>query len=103
MADETPTPDSAPTDEHDDDAGELPIPEDVIDRAETLTRRIRNAIDENERTAYRDEREELLDSHGYTARVREGDTGETLVLYPVEWIEDGTVRLDRITDTTRAV
>ncbi|MFO7925785.1 MAG: DUF7108 family protein [Halobacteriota archaeon] len=102
MVDETPTPDSALIDDHDGE-GSLPLPEEVIARAETLTRRVRSATDENERTAYRDEREELLDAHGYTARVREGDTGETLVLYPVEWVEDGTVRLDRITDTTRAV
>jgi hypothetical protein len=102
MVDETPTPDSAPTDDH-DDSGSLPLPEEAIDRAETLTRRAREAVDGNERTAYRDEREELLDAHGYTARVRESDTGETLVLYPIEWVEDGTVRLDRITDTTRAV
>lgn len=79
------------------------LPDEVTDRAETLTRRARGAIDGNEQAVYLDERDELLAEYDYTARVREGDTGETLVLYPSEWIEDGTVRFDRISDTARAV
>ena len=35
--------------------------------------------------------------------IREGDTGATLVLHPTEWLESGTVQLDRIEDTDRAV
>lgn len=87
----------------DTDEGSDTIPADVIDRAETLTRRIRNAVDENERAAYRDDRESLLETYEYRARVRKGETGETLVLYPAEWIENGTIRTDRISDTDRAV
>jgi hypothetical protein len=78
-------------------------PADVIDRAVTLTRRARAAVDENERTAYLDERAKRLTAHGYEARVRSDDTGSTLILYPTEWLEDGTVQLDRIDDTDRAI
>lgn len=97
MADETPD----PTDETGTD--ESALPEDVIDRAETLTRRLRNAVDDSERAAYKHERDALLDEHGYGARVREGQTGETLVLHPAVWIEDGTIRTDRIDDTSQAI
>ncbi|MFC6724647.1 rnhA operon protein, partial [Halobium palmae] len=44
---------------------------------------------------------ELLDEFGFTARIREGD--DALVLHPAEWVEDGTVRVERIDDTDRAV
>lgn len=97
MADETPQ----PTDETDTD--ESSLPEDVIDRVETLTRRLRNAVDDSERAVYGRERDALLDEHGYDMRVREGQTGETLVLHPAGWVEDGTVRTDRIDDTGQAI
>ena len=79
------------------------LPDDITARARTLTRRMREAIDDEERAAYREERAGLLAEHGYVSRVREDDTGETLVLYPEEWIDDGVVRVDRIEDTDRAV
>jgi len=103
MADETPRTEDATTETSDGSGSELPLPEAVIDRAETLTRRIQSAVDDNERDAYRRERAELLDGHAYEVRVREGDTGETLVLYPEEWVENGTVQVDRIDDTDRAI
>jgi len=103
MVDDTPQPDDRVTETADDAGSEGSPPEEVIDRAETLTRRIESAIDDNERDAYRREREELLDDHAYEVRVREGDTGETLVLYPEEWVEGGTVQVDRIDDTDRAI
>lgn len=83
-----------------DDAG---LPDEVIDRALTLTRRARAAVDENERDAYLDERDELLADSGFEARVREDDTGETLVLYPTEWIAEGTIQMDQISDTGRGI
>lgn len=98
MSDREPT-----TDGPNGAAGDELLPTDVIDRATTLTRRARGAVDGNEQRAYLEERDTLLDEHGYTARIRDGDTGETLVLYPEEWVEDGTVRFDRIEDTARAV
>ena len=64
---------------------------------------MREAVDDNERVAYREERDGLLAEHGYVPRVREDDPGETLVLYPDEWVEEGVVRIDRIEDTGRAV
>ena len=85
------------------EAGENHLPDDVIERAETLTRRARRAIDENERTAYLRERDALLADRGYNARVRDDDAGETLVLYPSEWIEDGTIQVDRIENTDRGI
>ena len=103
MAKDTPHTGERPTGAADDSGNGQPLPEDVIDRAETLTRRITNAVDDNERDAYRRERGRLLEDHSYDVRVREGDTGETLVLYPEEWVEEGTVQVDRIDDTDRAV
>jgi hypothetical protein len=77
------------------------IPEDAVEEAERLTRLARNASDPDAADAYRDHRSELADEHGYTPRVREDD--DTLVLYPSEWMADGTVQLDRIEETERAV
>jgi hypothetical protein len=79
------------------------LPADIVARALSLTRRMRQAVDEDERAAYREERDRLLVSHDYVPRVRDDDTGETLVLYPAEWVEEGVVRVDRIEDTDRAV
>jgi hypothetical protein len=84
-------------------ANEDPLPADVIDRAVTLTRHARAAVDENERNAYLEARSDILAEHGYEARVRTGDTGETLILHPKEWIDEGTAQLDRIDDTNRAI
>ena len=82
---------------------EKTLPDDVAARARTLTRRMRETVDDNERAAYREERDDLLAEHGYVPRVREDDTGETLVLYPEEWVEDGVVQVDRIDDVDRGV
>jgi hypothetical protein len=79
------------------------LTEAVGERAATLTRRARGAVDDNERAAYLRERDALLADHGYAARVREDDTGETLVCHPEEWIEDGIVQIERVDDTDRAV
>ena len=87
------------TDTEPDDAA--PLPEAVVDDAERLTRLARQAPDAAEADAYRADRAETVAAHDYTARIREDD--DTLVLYPDEWIEDGTVQLDRIDDTDRAV
>ncbi|MFC7070908.1 DUF7108 family protein [Halobaculum lipolyticum] len=93
------------TDARGDDAGDddwdEEVPEGTVDAAERLTRLAREAVDEAEAGAYREDRAERLDEHGFTARVRDED--DTLVLYPEEWVEDGTVQIDRIEDTDRAV
>jgi len=77
------------------------LPGDVVDEAERLTRLARAASDPNERRAYERERATLIAEYGFVARVRETD--DTLVLYPDEWVVDGTVRTDRIEDTDGAV
>ena len=79
------------------------LPEETVERAERLTRLAREAVDDAEAAAYREERAELLADHDFTARVRADDAGETLVLHPEEWVEDGTIRPDQIEDTGRAV
>ena len=84
-------------------AGDPPLPTDVVTRAVTLTRRLRQAVDDDERAVFSAERDRLLADHDYVARVREDAAGETLVLYPDEWIDDGVVRVDRVEDTGRAV
>jgi hypothetical protein len=78
------------------------LPEPIIERSEQLTRRARAAVDPNERAAYIDERDELLAEHGFTARVR-NDQRAVLVLYPDEWVEDGTVYPERIEDIDRGI
>ncbi len=85
--------DSADTDE--------PLPADVIDEAERLTRLAREAVDEAAAAAYRDEREALVAEYDYEPRVREDD--DTLVLHPQEWLDDGTVQMDKIDDVDRGV
>ncbi|WP_336345448.1 DUF7108 family protein [Halalkalicoccus ordinarius] len=79
------------------------LPDDVIEEAERLTRLAREVPTDEEAALYRDRRETLLADHAFTARVREGDATETLVLHPEEWVEDGTIRPERIDDTDRAI
>lgn len=79
------------------------LPEDTVDEVERLTRLARKAVDEAEAAAYREERSELLAEYGYTARIREEDTGEVLVCYPSEWVDDGVIRPERVEDTDRGV
>ncbi len=78
------------------------LTEDVRATVERLTHQARHAADEETAAAHRARRDELLAEYGYLARVREEDNREVLVLYPNEWVEDGTVRTDRIEDTDRA-
>ncbi|GAA0520303.1 hypothetical protein SAMN04488066_1278 [Halorubrum aquaticum] len=86
----------------DDGTDRVPdVPAEVVDEAERLTRLAREAVDPAAVEEYRDRRDELAADHEYTPRLREED--DTLVLYPEEWMESGTVQLDRIEDTDRAV
>lgn len=78
------------------------IPSEIVDQAEQLTRRARAAVDQNEATAYRERREELLAEYAFTARVRE-DEHAVLVFHPEEWVEEGTVRPERIEDIDRGI
>lgn len=80
---------------------EDPLSEEVIEQATQLTRWARRAA-QPAATTYRERRAELVAAHGYTARVRESETN-VLVLYPEEWVVDGTVRRDRIDDLDRGV
>jgi hypothetical protein len=93
------TPNGGGSDPSDDE----PLPDPVVEEAERLTRLARQAVDDAEADAYRTDRDDLLDEHDYTARVREDDSGETLVCHPDEWLEDGVVRTDRIDDVDEAV
>ncbi|WP_123619747.1 hypothetical protein [Halorubrum sp. CSM-61] len=77
------------------------VPAETVDEAERLTRLARQTEDEAAAEFYRDRRDELVESHDYVPRLREED--DTLVLYPDEWMDDGTVQLDRIETTDRAV
>jgi len=76
------------------------LPPDAVDEAERLTRLARRVGSDAEAARYREERDDLLADHGFVARVREAD--DTLVCHPAEWLEDGTVRTDRVDDTDRA-
>jgi hypothetical protein len=77
------------------------LPDDAAEEARRLTRLARDASDEHAADAYRDRRDELLADHGYVARVRDADA--TLVCYPEDWLEDGTVHPGDVADTDRAI
>ena len=79
------------------------LPASVVEDAERLTRLARRAVVDEEAEAYRADRDERLAEYGFRTRVREEERRDVLVLYPAEWMEDGTVRLDRIEDRSRAV
>ncbi|WP_458206381.1 DUF7108 family protein [Haladaptatus sp. NG-SE-30] len=78
------------------------LPDETIEAAERLTH-LERAAGEEEAEAYRTERKRLLADHDFTARIREDDTRTVLVLHPDEWLDDGTIRVERIEDTNRAV
>ncbi|AFZ73699.1 DUF7108 family protein [Natronobacterium gregoryi] len=94
---------SESTDARDDGADSAELPADVVEEAERLTRLERTVADDNEATAHAKRREELLDNHGFTSRIRDDDGDDVLVCHPAAWIEDGLVRTDRVEDTSRAV
>ncbi|WP_225333614.1 DUF7108 domain-containing protein [Halomicrobium urmianum] len=79
------------------------LPEDVIDEVERLTRLARDAVDEDESTAYREKRDEMVAEYDYVTREREDDDGAVLVCYPDDWVEGDTVRPERIDDVDRGV
>ena len=79
------------------------LPERVTTEAERLTRRAREAVEETERAGAVRARDRLLADHGFTARVRREESREVLVLYPAEWVEDGTIQPDRLDDTDRGI
>ena len=98
--------DEASEPDPDDRAPDVPV--EAVDEAERLTRLAREAESaeptpeiEEAAAQYRERRDALAAEYGYTARVRDED--DALVLYPDEWMDDGTVQLDRIEDTDRAV
>lgn len=95
MAKESPEPA-----EGDEETTELPA--DIVDEAERLTKLAREVVDEDEAEAYQEARDDLLTDTDFTARVREDDR-DTLVLYPSEWVVDGTVHPDRINDIDRGI
>jgi len=68
-----------------------PLPEAVIARAVELTHRARRGDD-----GARADREAVLADHGYTARVRTGDTAAVLVLHPAAWAADEPVDPDAV-------
>jgi len=105
MPDETPDPTDSdlPADSEASDSTDEPMPPEVVDEAERLTRLARDAVVDEEVAAYREHRADLLDDHDYTARVREDDTRDVLVLHPDEWVVDDTVHPERIDDLDRGV
>ena len=87
----------------DADESDTDLPRSIVDEVERLTRLERTAVDENEAEAYDDRRDELLDDHDFTSRIRDDDGDDVLVLHPAEWHEGGVIRTERIDDVSRAV
>ncbi|WP_440764485.1 DUF7108 family protein [Natronorubrum sp. DTA7] len=81
------------------------LPTEIVDEAERLTRLERTVADEGEAQAHAERRNELLDEHDFTYRIREDDGDDVLVLHPEEWHDDdaGVIRTDRIDDISRGV
>jgi hypothetical protein len=79
------------------------LPREVVDEAERLTRLARETVVDAEAEAYLGDRADLLAEHDYTARIRKDDTGDVLVLHPDSWVEDSTIRTDRIEDVDRGI
>jgi hypothetical protein len=79
------------------------LPASLVDEAERLTRRVRDATDDAEREGARRARDRLLADHGFSARVREETERAVLVLYPAEWVTDGTIQPDRVDDLDRGI
>ncbi|AGB31536.1 hypothetical protein C488_13746 [Natrinema pellirubrum DSM 15624] len=96
-------------DERDEDATDNEpdgdLPRGVVDEVERLTRLERTAVDDNEIEAYERRREELLENHDFTSRIRDDDGDDVLVCHPAEWHDEeaGVIRTDRIEDIDRAV
>ncbi|ELZ09746.1 hypothetical protein C478_16242 [Natrinema thermotolerans DSM 11552] len=88
-----------------DDEPDGDLPRGVVDEVERLTRLERTAVDDNEIEAYERRREELLENHDFTSRIRDDDGDDVLVCHPEEWHDDeaGVIRTDRIEDIDRAV
>ena len=95
-------PDAPDNDEHDGQPADTP-PESVVEEAERLTRQARQAIDPGETAAYREARADLLTEYDYTARVREDEARDVLVLHPAEWVEDGEIQVERIEEIDRGI
>ncbi|QLG48061.1 DUF7108 family protein [Natrinema halophilum] len=85
------------------DTAGIDLPRDVVDEIERLTRLQRSAADETEAEAYESRCEELLADHEFTARIRDDEGDDVLVLHPDAWHGDGVIRTDRIDDIERAV
>lgn len=88
--------------------GDQPLPTEVIEEAVRLSRLAhRAASDATDRTEeadqYRRHRDELLADYGYTARIRTDDEDPIVVMYPDEWLSEGTIDTDAIDDTDAAV
>lgn len=93
--------DNTPTEGSDPEANTESPPAAIIREAERLTRLARQTGNDEERALYRRKRDEILDEHGFTARIRESD--DTLVCYPSEWMAEGTAQVDRIEAVDKAV
>jgi hypothetical protein len=86
----------------DDRESEGELPAETVAEAERLTRLAREA-DGRESETYRERRADLLAEHGFTARVRRDDAGETLVVHPAEWVDDGRIDPAAVDDLDRAL
>jgi hypothetical protein len=79
------------------------LPDEVLTEARRLTRLARQTGIDDEATEYRRERARLLSEYGYRARVRDEANETVLVLYPSEWMDNGTVDPPSIDDLDRAI
>lgn len=89
-------------DETADDEVTQEVPEPIVEEVLRYTQRAREAEEDDRTEAILEARNQVLDPYDFEIRVRE-ETHDVLVLYPAEWIEDGTVVMEHIEDTDRAI
>lgn len=79
------------------------LPADVRDTVAEFARKERAAERPERAHQLAERREQLVAEYGYTSRIREDDTGATLVCYPRDWVSDGTVEPAAVDDLSAAV
>ena len=77
------------------------LPEPVVKTALAMTRALRRGT-HPDASVLRARRDELLESFGYAARVREDDAGPVLICYPESWLENGVFQPAELESTANA-
>ncbi|MBS3759876.1 DUF7108 family protein [Halodesulfurarchaeum sp.] len=78
------------------------LPDSVVETARAMTLAARRDTHPDS-SALRSRRDSLLESYGYSARLRADDDGPVLICYPESWLEKGVFQPDQLESTANAV